>query len=105
MLTKNSIALNKNVLIEIIEQKDKRCHMDGIYLPESVTINKELIKGRVISVGIEAQNETGLKPDDIVLYDRWSVFSHSAGLRECTSILPGTIVLTASENIIGIVTE
>ena len=102
MLSKNIRALNKNVAIEIVEQDSKRCHLDGIYIPEKATVNKELINGRVISVGEEALHETNLKKDDIVLYDRWSVFSDSIGMKECRSIQPGTIVLTEYENILYI---
>lgn len=91
-LTKDSIAMNDVVIIEILEQDANRNRVGGIYMPESATQNMDMLKGKLISVGPEAKKKN-LKKDDVILYDKWSSFYKPPET-------PGTLVVTKCENVI-----
>jgi co-chaperonin GroES (HSP10) len=91
-LTKKSKAINDLVIIEIIEQDEDRLQRDGIYLPESSTVNCDMLKGKILSVGEKAK-KYNVKKGDIVLYDKASAYY---GPPEKA----GTLIITNVENVI-----
>ncbi len=96
-LTKDSVALGDNVIIEIVEQEANRLQRGGIFLPDVHTVNCELLKGKVVSVGHDAK-KFNLNEGEFVLYDKWSAFykpPESAG----------TLIVTKVDNIICIVED
>jgi co-chaperonin GroES (HSP10) len=96
-LTKKSKAINDLVIIEILEQDEDRLQRDGIYLPESTTINFDMLKGKIISVGEKAQ-KFNVNVNDIVLYDKASAYY---GPPEKA----GTLIITHVENVICVLDE
>ena len=92
ILTKESIAVNDLVLLEVLEYDEDSKKYGDIILPEISRINTELMKCKVLSVG-PAASEFFISPNDNVLIDRWSVFGGAPDA-------PGTLVLTKVENVI-----
>ena len=91
-LTKKSKAINDLIIIEILEQDENRNQRGGIFLPEVVTVNCDLLKGKIISVGEDAK-KFNVKEGDVVLYDKASAYY---GPPETV----GTIIVTHVDNII-----
>ena len=96
-LSKKSKAINDLVIIEILEQDKNRLQRGGIYLPESVTTNCDMLKGRVVSIGEEGKRMC-VEENDVVLYDKASAYY---GPPEKA----GTLIITHVENIICVLTE
>jgi co-chaperonin GroES (HSP10) len=91
-ITKKSKAVNDLVIIEILEQEENRLQRGGIFLPETTTVNCEMLKGKIISVGEKAK-KFNVKEGDVVLYDKASAYY---GPPEAV----GTLVITNVENVI-----
>lgn len=91
-ITLDSKAMNDLIIIEIVEQSETRNQRGGIYLPESVTENCDLLKGKIISVGKDAK-KFNVKKGDVVLYDKASAYY---GPPETV----GTVVITHVDNLI-----
>lgn len=96
-LTKKSKAINDLVIIEILEQDSNRLQRDGIYIPETATLNCDMLKGKIISVGEQAK-KFNVYENDIVLYDKASAYY---GPPEKA----GTLIITHVENIICVLNE
>lgn len=93
-LTDESVALNTAVIIRIVEQDEAKQQVGGIYLPDEVIENCELVKGVVVSIGDEAAR-WNVKVGDTVFYDRYSAFYNPP-------VRPGVLIVTNVENVIGI---
>lgn len=93
-LTEGAVALNNAVVIEIVEQDETKQQIGGIYLPDEVVENCELVKGKIVSIGHNAAH-INIKIGDIVFYDRYSAFYNPP-------IRPGVLIITNVENVIGI---
>lgn len=96
-ITKQSKAMNERVIIEIIEQDENRFKRDGIYLPESVIVNCDLLKGKILSVGEKAK-KYNVKVGDVVLYDKASAYY-------VPPEIVGTLIITDVENIVYVLKE
>lgn len=95
-LKKTSKALNDLVIIEILEQDDRKQKYGNIILPTAVMQNFELVKGKVLSAGPDCAGV--ITEGSIVFYDKWSAF-YKPPMNE------GVIVITKAENIIGYALE
>lgn len=91
-LNPKSRALSDNVIIEILPQDNSKNKVGNIILPEKTTLNMDMLKGRISSLGPEAKR-MGLKTGDIILYDKWSAYYKPPET-------PGTFIITKIENII-----
>lgn len=94
-LDKNSTALGKNIIIEIIEQESGRNMQGGIFLPAESILNTSLLKGKIISIGHDVAN-LNLNIGDIVMYDKLAAFYSPP---EAT----GTIIIVDIENVIYVI--
>jgi co-chaperonin GroES (HSP10) len=96
-LTSTSRALGDHVIIEILPQDDSKNKVGNIILPEKSTLNMDMLKGRISSIGANA-SKMGLSVGDIILYDKWSAYYKPPES-------PGTYIITEIENIICKVKE
>jgi co-chaperonin GroES (HSP10) len=96
-ITKKSKAVNDLVIIEILPQDETRLQRGGIYLPDSVTVNSEMLKGKIIDVGPTAK-KYNVKKGDVVLYDKASAYY---GPPEDD----GTLIITHVENVICVLNK
>jgi co-chaperonin GroES (HSP10) len=91
-LSSTSTALGDNVIIEILPQDDSKNKIGNIILPEKTTLNMDMLKGRISSIGPDAK-KMGLSEGDIILYDKWSAYYKPPET-------PSTFIITNIENII-----
>jgi len=97
-LTKDTIPLGKNVLLEILEDPRVKQRIDGLYLPQNMRNrgeleNFKLMKCKIISVGRDVKEENEIEPGMTVLIDKWSCWFHPG-------YVPGRLALTQVENVI-----
>jgi co-chaperonin GroES (HSP10) len=74
-LNEKTKAVGRRVLLQIIPERQYQ-ELGGIILPESMnnSENQKLIKGKVVSIGQEAEKML-LNIGDIVYFDKWSQFA------------------------------
>lgn len=97
-LSKDSIPLGDCVLLQNVEDP-KRYIKNGIIIPHNIFENEKLVKAKVIRASKRAEEQEGLVPGMIVLYDKHSIFAE-AGSGGLGTEKVGQYVLTKSENII-----
>ena len=103
-LSETSIALNDFVVLKILPNETLKLgnlFLSGKFIEDNE--NMKLIRGLIISVGKQASEKYGMKKDDIVLFDKHSIFGNTL-LRKGTEI-PNSIVATQAENIIANIKE
>lgn len=71
----NTKAVGDKVVLKNLEQNPDRYTVGGIHMPLNYE-NCKLVKAMVVSVGPEAEKE-GLKPGQVVMYDKHSIFSET----------------------------
>lgn len=98
-LTEKSIALNDFVIIKVLPNETLK--IGNIFLNGRILENSEnmkLIKGTVVSCGKLAETEFGIKKNDVILFDKHSIFGDSFLVKGTE--LVNSIVVTKAENVI-----
>lgn len=98
-LSETSIAVNDFVIIKVL--LNERMKIGNLFLSGKFAEDNEnmkLVKGLVISSGKEAEKKYGIKKDDIVLFDKHSIFGNTLFTRGTE--VANSIVVTQAENVI-----
>ena len=98
-LTEKSKALNDFVIIKILP--NKKVQIGNIFTKgntEDGIENMKLVKGIVLSSGKISEHKYGIIKDDIVMFDKHSIFGDTILIKGTET--PDSIVATRAENVI-----